>query len=506
MLFVGVMAPPPPKRRSSSVSLLPAGSLSQQKFVYEALNLSPHETAMAIENADYLMREIQGLIDAQALHDDDSLGSSFLVHSGSSLPHGAQPRGSFVSASTFATPASPPSLPRSSSPEGVPVLPGGSLGRGSSSVRISTRVESGPAPHRAPAIVLHVAECDSDDENYAHRNRAIFRDSDYSIHDLPAPSPQKPAKKRTRDEREPQGIAAPSPLVGRRRSEPLAYSIKSERNGDAATNDAASGSVRPKRSRQDKVATATDDVNDDDATQRPPFVFVGTTISSEDVIFLEQTARSLGGIVAKSFADRRQVTHVVTDAKGENRSTRSLKYLQGILRHCWIVNMSWVKQSSLAGRWLPEEKYEIQGDLKGSAFERSAPSSAEPNELFFSFRPDLGGPRSSRLQGPSAPSLLREYRIVLVGDFNAPPKPELEALLGWAGAAVLSKMPRSMDRRRKEGTFYLVDRNAESFFETLEALDEVEARCVLNLDWILDSLSRFEVLPTRHYQVREEND
>ena len=41
---------------------------------------------------------------------------------------------------------------------------------------------------------------------------------------------------------------------------------------------------------------------------------------------------------------------------------RSLKYFQGLAHGCWLVSWAWVEASATAGRWLPEDDYEVKGD------------------------------------------------------------------------------------------------------------------------------------------------
>ncbi|KAI7881645.1 hypothetical protein K492DRAFT_194202 [Lichtheimia hyalospora FSU 10163] len=56
------------------------------------------------------------------------------------------------------------------------------------------------------------------------------------------------------------------------------------------------------------------------------------------------------------------VTHLVTTQDEQGLSPRTEKYLRGILAGKWIVNRSWIRESSEKGKWLAEEPYEIMGD------------------------------------------------------------------------------------------------------------------------------------------------
>ncbi|KAI8146594.1 hypothetical protein BJV82DRAFT_599116 [Fennellomyces sp. T-0311] len=56
------------------------------------------------------------------------------------------------------------------------------------------------------------------------------------------------------------------------------------------------------------------------------------------------------------------VTHVVTHRNEDGLCGRTIKYLGGILNGAWIVDVSWLTDSSKAKRWLPEQRYEVLGD------------------------------------------------------------------------------------------------------------------------------------------------
>jgi hypothetical protein len=379
-----IMAPPPPKRRSTP-SIAPSPIAVNPDNVLRAMK--------QIQNADRIISELDKMIEAQKhieqkIQDESddnllggSIGSSFVVPSGSfsSLPPAAQPRDSLVSSTASIFHMEQQDM------EKVPenrAAKNADADQGVIFIDLDATEYNGTAP-TAP----HHGINNDDDEDFQQTR--------------PVTAPTKNTKKRGRSKRELSALLADQEpfvadnSVGRARTRPPTGTSASSRRR-SRSNDSPRGRVQvPSRNHRSDDSEEYGDENDDDsdhyvaasfkkqrggggaarfedddadpdATQRPPFVIVGTCLSSDDMEYLEKAARALGATVCKSF-DRNDITHVVTQAIGENLSKRSVKFLQGILQHCWIVNMSWVKQSSLNKSWLPEAKYEIKGDNKNSA-------------------------------------------------------------------------------------------------------------------------------------------
>lgn len=74
-------------------------------------------------------------------------------------------------------------------------------------------------------------------------------------------------------------------------------------------------------------------------------------------------------------------THVVS-----LEPLRTVNFLRGIVRGLWILRYDWIADSSAAGRWLPEEPYEVR-DFSAAVSVSShtdAFNSIQPNYMYLS--------------------------------------------------------------------------------------------------------------------------
>lgn len=58
---------------------------------------------------------------------------------------------------------------------------------------------------------------------------------------------------------------------------------------------------------------------------------------------------------------------------------RSLKYFQALAQGCWLVGWAWLEGCAAAGRWLPEEPYEVAGDQVGLGAPKAGTTPPEIN-------------------------------------------------------------------------------------------------------------------------------
>ncbi|KAL3320117.1 Breast cancer 1, early onset [Cichlidogyrus casuarinus] len=80
--------------------------------------------------------------------------------------------------------------------------------------------------------------------------------------------------------------------------------------------------------------------------------------------------RMLAEFAKRFSADKRnrfevgETTHVVMMPSGEGRRVvaRTFKYFMGILNHCWIVNVEWLRESLKRDEMASEEEFEVTGD------------------------------------------------------------------------------------------------------------------------------------------------
>ncbi|KAI8968001.1 hypothetical protein BDF20DRAFT_898309 [Mycotypha africana] len=88
-----------------------------------------------------------------------------------------------------------------------------------------------------------------------------------------------------------------------------------------------------------------------------------------------------------------QLTHLVLEADSNQLAKNDAKYRIALLYGCYIVNQNWLKISIEKGEMVPEERFEIQGDMDHGR--TGAPSKARRNRelkkqnLFFGIKVGL---------------------------------------------------------------------------------------------------------------------
>jgi hypothetical protein len=212
-------------------------------------------------------------------------------------------------------------------------------------------------------------------------------------------------------------------------------------------------------------------------------VILGTGMKSQMLVTLQTLVEQVGGKVVQDFTSN--VTHVVTIADACGRTPRTLKYCSAVLSGAWIVSFEWVLASLAAKKWVDELTYEIKGDQHGEG----APQNA----------------RAALLQGE--PRLFAGKSICLVGTFNhpSPSGTELESVLRIGGATILQSLPplpTSMQQYMSAGDSVLVLCDPSSFSEAQAV--EVQMACSLvpiSYPWILDSISKYKLLPVESYKI-----
>ncbi|XP_074035088.1 microcephalin [Leptinotarsa decemlineata] len=109
-------------------------------------------------------------------------------------------------------------------------------------------------------------------------------------------------------------------------------------------------SRRSTREFDDKVDTKKKKIKDD-KLQQPSIVC--TKMHKDEIGVFSQIVKKLGGFIIEDEVTKK-TTHLVA---GEAK--RTINMLRAITTGCWIVNQKWLFQSLEAGKWLPEEDFEL---------------------------------------------------------------------------------------------------------------------------------------------------
>lgn len=83
--------------------------------------------------------------------------------------------------------------------------------------------------------------------------------------------------------------------------------------------------------------------------------------------YTSQTVRQLGAFQLEPNVTARS-THLVS-----LEPLRTVNFLRGLIRGLWILRYDWIVQSAAAGRWLPEEPFEVRD------FSAAVPVSSKSN-------------------------------------------------------------------------------------------------------------------------------
>ncbi|KAJ2964904.1 hypothetical protein NQZ79_g353 [Umbelopsis isabellina] len=184
------------------------------------------------------------------------------------------------------------------------------------------------------------------------------------------------------------------------------------------------------------------------------YVILGThlshsILSSESRKAVEQ----LNGTLVDKFTP--EVTHVVTSVDENGHARRTLKYLQSIVSGKWILNETWLEKSILAGRFVPEEEYEVLGDEASD-------------------RPSV--PSLARQMVQRKKMLFANMKIILSGSFHGPSREDLAGLIRFGGGQIIenttdpaSEVVIVLDPRSNEARHY--DKNVNTVITAARILD-----------------------------------
>jgi hypothetical protein len=164
-------------------------------------------------------------------------------------------------------------------------------------------------------------------------------------------------------------------------------------------------------------------------------VLRASSLSGESAASFKQAARALpGASVVRAWSDR--VTHVVTEPivfEGKQLACRTLKHPCAILSGQWIVSSAWLQASLGRGCWLPEQPYELDGDVSTRGH---------------------SGPRKGReAHAAGGAAIFQNTRVYLHGEcvHPSPSEQQLLALLQLGGASVCATLNARRAAQRAAG-------------------------------------------------------
>ncbi|XP_033111085.1 uncharacterized protein LOC117112136 isoform X2 [Anneissia japonica] len=193
------------------------------------------------------------------------------------------------------------------------------------------------------------------------------------------------------------------------------------------------------------------------------YSFVATGLSRSELKEVEQLAQKSGIPFASTFNNN--TTHVIVKTDANLVCERTLKYFLGIAGKKWVISFKWVRDCLQAGYLLPEEKYEVVGDV------------ASGN--------DHQGPKRSRMQKTS---LLQDYDVCCVGEFTMLTKGQLTQLLELTGVTKVSH-PTMFPFYQNRKAIIIAQPDADQEPINFQGLFRKFKVPVISREWILDSIA-----------------
>ncbi|GAB6026798.1 BRCA1-associated RING domain protein 1 [Chamberlinius hualienensis] len=214
------------------------------------------------------------------------------------------------------------------------------------------------------------------------------------------------------------------------------------------------------------------------------FVITSTGLNDCQRIQFQKLEKVLNAQLVDTFND--EVTHLVASDNGQRTCSRTLKYLNGVLKGIWVVSTDWVDECLIKQRFVKENSFEIKGTYQF---------------------PDCNGPKKGRENVLKKPGLFNGCRFYFYGKFvsPSPPKADLMRLVEAAEGVVLNEMPHKSsdllngspfhmkrDSKLSGVTYFVIYCENVTNLRKLQDFNSKSVRA-LPQTWLLDCLTTFEI-------------
>ncbi|KAI8516053.1 Breast cancer 1, early onset [Branchiostoma belcheri] len=249
-------------------------------------------------------------------------------------------------------------------------------------------------------------------------------------------------------------------------------SYKSPTNRTAKENTERMTSTLTEKSTDSAAGQTSGVKNEWQDKNHASMTFVTTGLSKEETRAVHELAKKTGSRVKQTFDN--STTHVITRTDVDLFCSRTLKFFLGIAGRKWIVSFQWISACLEEGKHVPEEPFEVRGDLVHGCH---------------------GGPRQAR--NNKGKLLLSNYEICIYGKFTALTRDDLQFMVELCGGTVI-KEPHMFPHDKKPLIVSQVDAN-QLTEEDYNAFYRRYGVLSVTRDWILDSVSSYQVQPISRY-------
>ncbi|XP_071944719.1 uncharacterized protein [Antedon mediterranea] len=235
---------------------------------------------------------------------------------------------------------------------------------------------------------------------------------------------------------------------------------------------------RPRAMETDNPVTAPSDnagsiIEHTPVKMKKNYSFVATGLTRAELKQVEQLANKCGFPFASKFNNN--TTHVIVKTDLNLVCERTLKYFLGIAGKKWIVSYKWILDSLDMGFLLPEDEYEVIGDVASGT-----------NHM---------GPKRSRMQKTS---LLEGYDICCIGEFTMLTKEQLAQLLELTGVTKVSH-PTMFSFNPDCKALIIAQSDVDQEPINFKSLFRKFRVPVISREWILDSIAPSAIQPLDDY-------
>jgi hypothetical protein len=211
------------------------------------------------------------------------------------------------------------------------------------------------------------------------------------------------------------------------------------------------------------------------------WVLTASGLDAHQKTALRELAAAAGARYEREWSPA--VTHVVASVDGSGRAKRTMKYLCALLEGQWVVGPAWVAACAAKGSPAPEAAHQARGDDRGAACD--------------------GAPAAARARAAAGGEpLFAPLRVHLAGDFGAPSRAELEALVRAGGGRVLrlAPSPPSPGQPHDPGLRVVCGGARAGAAEAAACATGAPA---LAHAWLLDCVAQGALLPTQSYTLAD---
>ncbi|XP_070549178.1 streptococcal hemagglutinin-like isoform X2 [Ptychodera flava] len=196
-------------------------------------------------------------------------------------------------------------------------------------------------------------------------------------------------------------------------------------------------------------------------------MLVGTNLTSQEMELLEYFANEIGSKLQSSFTN--ETTHVIVKTDSNLVCERTLKYFFGIAARKWVVSFNWILACVEEGRVIPEEQYEVCGDVVNGHNHK--------------------GPLKARLTTNKL--LFQDYEICCVGSVLGISKDQLNWILQLSGADIITN-PSLFSNDQSKKHVIIMDPDADDDMpDTIDC--NSKSVLVASIPWIFDSVSQYSL-------------